>query len=784
MRKIFMSLTAKLCFYILTLTVIIFCSIAFVFNKYSMQREEEQASRYTSVLLQNMVQKIDRKLTDVERSVAEAVPEIRRNLSNPDAMMGLVRDMVWKNSMVIGGSIAFEPGYYPEHGKYFMEYVTLDSHDNLRGKHLGGESYDYFKMQWYTEAKKQKQSIWSEPYFDEGGGNILMTTYSLPLLDDEGKVFAVLTADVSLEDLVESVNVMRPYPDSYSFILSRSGTYLAHPDKEVILNKTVYTRAKDLDNEELVQIGKKMIKGQRGTLRLDIEGTDVLASYTPLLRTGWSICCVCPYRTIMNQLGSTAMTMIVILLIGLVLLMICVRWILVYATRPMVQLANAAYRIAGGHFDDPLPEIGTKDEMRKLHDAFAHMQRSLKSYIEELTETTRSKERIESELHIARTIQMSMIPQIFSPFPEWEYLELYGYLRPAKEVGGDFYDFFIRDEKLFFTIGDVSGKGIPASLVMAITRTLFRIMSGSYTSPDKIASMLNHAISEKNDANMFITMYIGVLDLNNGKLTFCNAGHNPPLMIMPDGVCRMQSVKPNLPIGIMDEFPFVVEEETLPDNTAILLYTDGLTEAENINHEQLGETSLIEKVRSCSGMNVQEIVEQLQQQVTVFAGEAEQSDDLTMMCMRYHCPSNKKHNDMKNQELVIRNSLGESTKLYPFLLNAGNDFSLPTSMINSINLALEEALVNSIQYAYPEGTEGTISLSIQYNESSRTLTFVLKDQGKPFDPTKVADADTTLPLEERPIGGLGIFLIRQIMDDVRYEYVDTSNILTMTKTVE
>lgn len=778
-----MSLTAKLCFYILTLTIVIFVCIAFVFNRYSMQREEMQASRYTSALLQNMIQKIDRKLTEVEQSVTLTVPLVKQHLSESGSMMDIVKEMVWNNSTLIGGSIAFEPGFYPQQGTLFMEYVSLDTLDQVHCKHLGSEAYNYTQMQWYTEAKKLKQGIWSEPYFDEGGGDVMMTTYSLPLLDENGQVYAVLTADVSLEDLVSDINALRPYSDSYSFILSKSGTYLAHPDKEVILNKTFYSRAEDLHSKELMQIGEKMLDEQRGTLRLDLENRDVLACYAPMLRTGWSVCCVCPYDTIMNQLGSTALTMLLILLVGLLLLIVSIRLILVRATRPMVQLADAAYRIAAGNFDAPLPMIDTKDEMRKLHDAFAHMQHSLKRYVEELTETTRSKERIESELHIARTIQMSMIPQIFSPFPEWKDLELYACLHPAKEVGGDFYDFFIRGEKLFFVIGDVSGKGIPASLVMAITRTLFRIMSGSYDSPAKITSMLNHAVSEKNDANMFITMYVGVLDLHSGKLTFCNAGHNSPLLIPPGGACCFQPVKPHLPIGVIDGFPFTDQEVMLEDKTAMLLYTDGLTEAENIRHEQLGEANVAEKVKSCAEMEPQQIVEQLQQQVTEFAGEAEQSDDLTMLCLRFHTPSAQDVDSKKSMELVVSNKLEESSRLYPFLQELGQAFSLPSALLNSLNLALEEALVNSIQYAYPEGKKGTVRLSATWDAATQMLTFVLTDQGVPFDPTKVADADTTLSLEERPIGGLGIFLIRQIMDSVTYTYQNSENVLTMSKRI-
>lgn len=634
MRKIFLSLASKLSFYILTLTIVIFGCIALVFHTYSTQREEQQAVRYTTLLMENMLQKIDRELARVENLVALTEGAVVRRLAEPDSMMAVVRRMVCQDSTVMGGCVAFEPGYFPRKGHYFMEYVSLDSTGTVHEQHLGSETYDYHKMSWYTLPRYKKQGVWSEPYFDEGGGNVLMITYSLPLLDEEGKAFAVLTADVSLDELTAEVNQLRPYRDSYSFILSRTGNYLTHPDKRVLLHKSIFDRAADLGSEELAVIGHELLKDEQGTMRIELQGRDVLICYAPMLRYGWTGACVCPYETIMSELGFTALSIVLILLSGLVLLLVCIRYLVVMGTRPLADLTQAAYHIAKGNFTTVLPEVDTKDEMKQLHDAFAFMQTSFQNYISELTETTRSKERIESELHIARNIQMSLIPKIFSPFPDREDLELYGFLQPAKEVGGDFYDFFIRGQQLFFAIGDVSGKGIPASLVMAITRTLFRIMANNCESPAQVATLLNHAISERNDENMFITMYMGVLDLETGRLVYCNAGHNPPLLIPQAGGCRFQSVKPNLPIGILDGFPFQDQTEDLSDGTALFMYTDGLTEAENVGHEQLGEGQVMARVDAAQGVSVKELVECLTQCVTDFAGEAEQSDDLTLFCLR------------------------------------------------------------------------------------------------------------------------------------------------------
>ena len=634
MRKIFLSLASKLCFYILLLTLVIFGCICVVYNTYSTRREEAQAIRYTTLLLENMLQKTDRQLAGVENLVALTEAEVVRRFHQPDSLMAVVRQMVDKDTTVMGGCVAFEPYFFPDKGKYFMEYVCLDSLGTVVEQHLGSDQYNYHKMSWFTLPRYKRQGVWSEPYFDEGGGNVLMITYSLPILDKAGHPCAVLTADVSLDMLTAEINQLRPFPDSYSFILSSTGHYLVHPDKRVLLDKTIFDRAEELHSGELADIGHELLKDRSGARRLELQEADVLVCYAPMLRYGWTGACVCPYQTIMSELGSTTLTVLLILLVGLLLLLLSIRYLVVVGTRPLVSLAQAAYHIAKGNFDSPLPVVDTKDEMRQLHDAFAFMQGSLKTYIEELTATTRSKERIESELHIARNIQMSLVPKTFTPFPGSGDLDLYGFLRPAREVGGDFYDFFVRGHQLFFAIGDVSGKGVPASLVMAVTRTLFRALAAVHESPAQVLRQLNRAISEHNDENMFITMYVGVLDLPTGRLTYCNAGHNSPLLVPREGPCRFQSVKPNLPVGILEGFGFEEQTEDLSDGTALFLYTDGLTEAGNAGGGLLGEARVAGRIDACTDRSAQALVETLLQCVHDFAGGSEQSDDLTLFCLR------------------------------------------------------------------------------------------------------------------------------------------------------
>jgi sigma-B regulation protein RsbU (phosphoserine phosphatase) len=257
------------------------------------------------------------------------------------------------------------------------------------------------------------------------------------------------------------------------------------------------------------------------------------------------------------------------------------------------------------------------------------MQNSLKGYVEQLKETTASKATIESELNVAHNIQMSMLPKSFPPYPNRNDIELYGSLTPAKAVGGDLYDFFINDEKLFFCIGDVSGKGVPASLVMAVSRTLFRNVSAHTVEPSHIVKTMNAAISEGNDNNMFVTLFVGILDLKTGRLRYCNAGHDAPYINKSLLPCE-----PNLPVGVMPDMNFCEQETMMETGSTIFLYTDGLTEAMNAKRELFGEQRITDIISAFTG-STQELIETMAAAVHEFVGDTEQSDDLTMLAIRY-----------------------------------------------------------------------------------------------------------------------------------------------------
>lgn len=383
--------------------------------------------------------------------------------------------------------------------------------------------------------------------------------------------------------------------------------------------------------------------------------------------------------------------------------------------------------------------------------------------------TTEKNQRLEGELHIARTIQMAMLPKVFPPYSDRPDLNVYGMVNPAKEIGGDLYDFFVRHDKLFFCAGDVSGKGVPAALVMAMTHSLLRNVTAHEENPAAIVSEMNRALAEQNTENMFLTLFLGVLDCKTGVLNYCNAGHNPPV-IMVGGEWKKVDCFANLPLGIEEDFPFKQQTTQMACSDMLFLYTDGLTEAENGSHEQYGEQRMLQSLSATTASRPREIVEHMQASAEAFVKGAQQSDDLTMLAIRYQTPA------------IV---LGNDIQQIPTLTEWVDGLGIPAELNKSVNLAVEEIVSNVMLYAYPKDTSGQVLVEFVKRQSPDpqylTIVFTVTDSGIPFDPTQQAEADITLPAEKRKLGGLGIHLVRQIMDEIHYRREEGKNVLTLLK---
>ena len=658
-----------------------------------------------------------------EAAVHNSIWITRWCLDYPDSLAVVSRRIVEENPSVMGSTIALVPGYN-KNLPLFSPYVCRTADGGTELKSLATEEYNYPAQEWFTEPLNYGFGYWSEPYVDEGGGEVLMTTYSVPVMDDEGRIAAVLTADVSLDWLTDLVGSLRVYPNAFSVLVSREGKIMVSPVEELNMQQSILdyaTGAKDTSNFNALADG--MLSGKTGNVQLKQSRRErMFVFYAPVEKTGWSMAIAIPDSEIFGEIRRMSMLVTVLMLVGLGMLILILR----SAARNQLKVV------------------------------------SLKE----------KKDRMENELRIGHNIQMSMIPKIFPPFPERKDIDMAASIVPAKEVGGDLYDFYIRDEKLFFCIGDVSGKGVPASLVMAVTRSLFRTVSAHEKSPQRIVTLMNDSMSDMNENEMFVTFFCGVLDMASGHLRYCNAGHNPP-MVYTDKL-QFLPTKANLPLGIMPGMSFVEQETDLSYDDAIYLYTDGLTEAENAAHEQFGEARMEDVLQT--RRKAQDNLEAMQKAVADFVGDADPSDDLTMLFIHY---LNDMQPDETERHLILHNDIQQIPQLAEFIETIADEIKLDQGLAMSLNLALEEAVTNVILYAYPEGSDGLVD--IEAIMSKDKLKFIISDSGQAFDPTAAPEADVTLGVEDRPIGGLGIYLVRKIMDSVSYERTEGKNVLSLTK---
>ena len=639
----------------------------------------EETDVYRSYL-SNANERVSGMLSEVSSGTVNHVYEIEESLAQPDRMTALMNRIVTQNPLIRSCGVSFIDNYYPQKGHWFCPYAYRDEEGQIKEKIVGDASYDYLKAAWFTEALQADSSYWSKPFFEGGDTLRPQVSYMIPIHDKQGKTVAILGADMSL-DWFSGVNVKglnhrgknfsiyvgtgekkdstrdRDYSvltemkwrlAHFNFIIDGDGTFIAHPDSDHILKKNYFELAKETTDTIDDHLGRQMVAGEKGFYTekdgilpgsfdfFDIDGVSACLFYEPVPNTSWSIALAVP-SIVLNAMGyGIGISMLIFIFLSLLVVRFVGKFIIKRAVKPLGQLADSAREVAKGNFNAPLPQLKHNDEIRQLRDSFESMQHSLTAYVAELKDTTASKAAIENELKVAHDIQMSMLPKTFPPYPERDDIDVYGSLSPAKDVGGDLFDFFIRDEKLFFCIGDVSGKGVPASLVMAVTRSLFRNISAHVAEPDEIVRTLNDAMAEGNDTNMFVTAFVGVLDLKTGRLSYSNAGHDFALLI--GQTVSHIPCDPNLPVGVMPGLTFTKQEMTIEPGTTIFLYTDGLNEAEDLGHAQFGVQRIIRIAESLVKEGKNEpvtITEQMIRAVHRFVDDAEQSDDLTILAIKY-----------------------------------------------------------------------------------------------------------------------------------------------------
>lgn len=758
-----MKLSDKLCLYEVLVSIAIFIAIAVVVETYAVRSESRQVEDVTRLLQKELVDNIEIRLDGVEHTLQRISKKVQTELEDyvEREAPRILEIIIEGDSIVKGGSVAIVPDAAEGRGEWML-YTHREEDDVLVSRQLGDTEYSYTKQQWYTAPLKTGKGVWSDPYIDRGAGECLMVTYSYPMKDADGNIVALLTADIALDDLDENLNRLIPYPQSYTFTMTKDGKVLSgYPLK--LYDESDRGRGKNLD---ISAIFSSLEPGKTSV----VTGKKFICTFTPIENVNIVLATASPLKSVTSVTSHIRLPLLAILVLGFVILIILLRFTMKRAMQPLNGLTKAAIEIGDGKFDTPLPDASEYSDIDQLSKAMKYMEESINKYIVEIEESTKARERMASQLRIAREIQRSLLPNGNASFSVegGGSLILSAYQESALEVGGDLYDYVETDGRLYFIIADVSGKGIPASLMMSYVKSLFHFAAQQNMPPADIVARINDNMCADNPNNMFVTMLVGYMQPEEHKMVMANAGHNPAVLCTA-GVCRYLELPAGLPVGVMPDMPYTETECAIGAGDTLFVYTDGMSEAENPEGVLYGQDRLIESVGNAVATfsTPSEVVASLAEEIRQYSDNV-YADDITMLCISMP--------ETPELTLHLRYEVAEIDRLLAAVQAEAKRANWSDSLLNNVMLAAEEAVVNVINYATPANPDDTVDFSLLCKDGS--VEIAVSDSGPEFDPLRQApEVDTDLPLEQRKVGGLGIFLIRNLAESMEYVRKDGRNIL-------
>ena len=782
MRFNFRGIATKLIIFILSGCLLIF-GILFGYNYY-----------YSKRIIITNIQEIaeNRTLATVYKveTIIRAVQELPENVAyllenidvDDEKVLSLVKTIVKSNSEIYGMAIAFEPYMIDGKEKKYSPYYYHG--DGLKFKDLANEQYDYINWDWFKVPKELNESLWSEPYYDKGGGNIMMATYSVPFYRqiNQKRVFrGVVTADIALTWLKDIINAINIADSGYAFIISKNGYIIHHPKIEDGEYGELLNIHDEVDEPSVKKVMLKMSKGESGFVSVFDKRLNerMWVSFAPIQSSRWSIGVVFPRAELMASMIRLHKTVIVLGFLGFIILFCVIALIASSITHPLRLLARKTNEISDGNLDVQFPNIESRDEVGVLARSFVNMRDSLQKYIGELTETTAEKQRMESELEIAKHIQTSMVPRDFPPFPEKKEIDLYASLIPAKQIGGDLYDyFFLDDERLCLIIGDVADKGVPAALLMAKSVTLLKSTAREISNPADILRSVNSDLAYENDSCIFVTAFLAILNIKTGELTYSNAGHNPPVLLRKNNKIQFVEDAISPVLGAIEGCKYTEGKVDLIEDDVLFMYTDGVTEAFDKEYNEFSNERLADSLSNMSAHSAREIANHVLESVKLFSKDAGQSDDIAVLALRYLGENaskklaNGKH---KAMTIVLENRIGELVKLTHAINSFGKANNIKRDALYEVELALEEIFTNTVSYGYKD--DGIHSIKIDIELAGNEIRVQMEDDAIAFNPLDAPEVDTEKPLDERLIGGLGLHLVKMMTDKISYERAENKNIL-------
>jgi len=635
----FKRVSSRLVFWILATTALFQLPLA-VFDYVQTRRMVmESTSEKGRNLVELSIARIEAKRASVEKCTTTFSALLNELSPSTDQVLleKKIQAFVRSNGDIYGSTVAFESGGSIAARERVAPYFYRSEGGLLRVD-LADEHYQYWTKDWYVRALKSQGSVWTEPYFDENGGEILMATYSVPFFRN-GEVAGVVTADLSLSTLESIIDSDEIGQNNYHFIATRAGRYLFHPSGAHKEERTITELAQDFPKAGLAKAAESIGKGESGFVEASssaVTGRAGYLAYKTDARSGWAVGVFLDRDDLLSDLSRITWIRVLVGLGGLIVLAVVAIVTCRRITRPLEVLANSTRDIAKGQLNGPMPGVRSEDEVGALTRSFGLMREDLKKHIEELTEATASRQKIESELEVAHRIQIAMVPGNGSVVQSEPEFELAGRLIPAKAVGGDWYDLFrIGEDRLCLVVGDVSDKGVPAALLMAKTVSCIHAAIREVQKPSQILEIANQDFASENESCMFATVFLGILDLETGNLDWASAGHCAPLVRSSTGVTSYLEPRPNLPIGLSHQAAYEEMSSRLEPGDTLVLYSDGVTEAFNPRRELFGEGRLLEVVEGSNFANPEELNSGVLASMSAFAGKAKQSDDITLLTLKF-----------------------------------------------------------------------------------------------------------------------------------------------------
>ena len=722
-----------------------------------------------------MVSDLDNWLSNTQETTRLLARVLEQRHYSEDGLRQMLKDIVENNHSIFGAAIAlnptvannplgFAPYYYRQQG--MLTYADLASAQG-----------NYRDQAWYQESIAAGKPLWLQPYYDTWGGKVLMTTYAVPVYrlnaELERYLYAVVTADISLSELHKYLQRPGAGTKSFGILLSQNGTVLSSRDPSNIM---LHYSQTIVDGEGL-QLWEGMLRaalqGQvitRAISCLELPGNCIVRMGT-LRSTKWPVAVVYSEDEVLAPLRTFQYKTAVIVLISLFIVVVAVTVVTRRITKPLTALADASDNIAQGNLNTPLPHVRGNDELARLVASFSSMSRELKTYIANLEEVTTSRSRLEGELAAAREIQMSMLPQRGSALEEASEFALWAKVSPAKTVGGDLYYYSQRGNKLFFAVGDVSDKGVPAALFMAKTISHIQQLASTEQPPWQCMEKLNNALEAGNDSCMFVTLFLGTLNLTSGELVYASAGHPPPVLIRHSQIeILMQS--DGAALGLVTDQAYPSNSFQLSPGDRLAIYTDGIDEAFNTEQVMFGTQRMLDCLASTAALALADTGHAIMKSVENFAGAQPQSDDITLLLLELPL-TDQGHSEN------FSGGPGLTSRLHRWLAPLLEALSLPSETVGELALVAEEIVTNVAKYAQLSGDQ---SIEVTLLTQPDKIILQIKDKGMPFNPLLEAQrAVLGEDTESAGIGGLGVHLATELTDKQIYSHDGEHNILRLEK---